>query len=324
MIQFASLQLALDSIRALPNYVPGSLASTYESTHDTTATDQVTCTKWTYRQELAATDQAFRAYKDRYAVISETLRLSDEVVTSVGLSYQVVSETFEGFNRVTNVPAGQQPVEYQLASFAFEMPTDADMAAYHAALSANPPTVPVLPRGCVGVSGTGAASDSNPIYSYHDYQIPGALTLGDIAAEWESLPRFTALETDTGFYLTVGDQSTFKRMGGFTLDGQGITLCGTNTMPAKMPPGGIYATVDLVPQVPIKMASGQPVVGTDGIPEVDYAVASGDYTNLFNGTAAIFPLFLRVKATRTRPCETDATGEIRPYVDIDWDLTRKK
>jgi hypothetical protein len=128
-----------------------------------------------------------------------------------------------------------------------------------------------------------------------------------------------------------------------------------------MPPGGVFATVDLVPVAPIQMASGVVVLDGDGIPAIDYTVAEGNYAHLYNGTAAIFPLFIRIKITRTRSCDFehpwttmwtagmsawDTEGnstwtslraafgafvaawnersEIRPYVDIDFDMTRKK
>lgn len=313
---FTSYEDLLAAVQALPGYVP-SFAPSGAYTEEVFNSVLTRTAPYAYYQAVG-TDGGISPRTCR-VVTSPALEPTDW-----WLHLPVISETVEGFSRVTNMPAGQQPVEYQLASCAFELPSDADMTAYHAALSADPPTIPVLPRGCLFAEGTGAATDTNPIVSYHTYQIPAALTLGDVAAEWMNLPRFTAIETDTGFFATDGDNSSWNRMGGFTYDGQGITLAGSNTNPAKMPPGGIFATVDLVPQVPIEMSSGSPVIGGDGVPVVDMTVVEGNPANLMSGASKLFNLFIRVKITRTRPCDLDASNnEIRPYIDIDWDLTKK-
>lgn len=314
MISVGTLADAIAAIEALPNFVTGSVEPVSQNVKDD-GTYQKICNVYKYKQEVSDGAGGFNTYKEREATVVEIYPTGGgDTSSSVGLTYKTLSETIEGYTRVVNIPAGQQEIEYQLSSAAFELPSDADI------------TNSTKPRGCVAMAGTGAASDSNPITSYHHWQIPANLTLGDLAAEWESLPRFTTFSTNTGFYLDPTDQSTWYRMGGFTLNGGvGVTLCGTNTNPAKMPPGGVFATVDLVPQVPIIMASGTPVLDTNGIPTIDKSTGSTLYSHIMGGTTVVFDLYIRVTVIRTRPCDLDANNaEIRPYVDLDFDLTRKK
>lgn len=314
MISFSTLTDALAAVEATTNFVPGSVELSSQNVQDD-GTYQKICTIYRYKQEVSDGAGVFNNYKEREAIVVQIYPTGGgDTPNSVGLTYKATSETVEGYTRVVNIPAGQQAIEYQLSSAAFETPTDADIASS------------TKPRGCVAMVGSGAASDSNPITSYHHWQIPGNLTLGDLAAEWENLPRFTTFSTNTGFYLDPTDQSTWYRMGGFTLNGGvGVTLCGSNTNPAKMPPGGVFATVDLVPQVPILMSSGTPVLDTNGIPTVDTATGGTLYSHIVAGTTVVFNLYIRVSVIRTRPCDLDASSvEIRPYVDLDFDLTRKK
>jgi hypothetical protein len=232
--------------------------------------------------------------------------------------------TAEGWLKTANPPAGPQSIEYAQGSVAMELPTDADVTAFLAA-GDRAAKLATLPRGCAWLEATGAAGDDSPVVSYHVYPIVADLSLNAVAAEWQNVPRFTQIEVDTGFYLDAADESTFCRMGGFTLANQGITLAGTNHQPIKMPPGGTWASANLYPQLPILMDGATPQMDGEGIPLVDHALGADLLAHLGAGTTIIANLIVRLKIKRTRPCELDAnSAEIRPYIDVDWDMTRKK
>lgn len=155
---------------------------------------------------------------------------------------------------------------------------------------------------------TGAVtSTSNPAIAYARWAIPEELSLNGIAAEWQAMPRFSMFEIDTGFYTNVNDETTWHRMGGFTLADQGITIAGDNNTPIPMPPGGTWASATIYPMLPISFdASGAPFVDMTG---------AGTY----------YQQYIRIKAQRFFALPKDTAGnEIRPYMDMDFDLTRKK
>jgi hypothetical protein len=135
-----------------------------------------------------------------------------------------------------------------------------------------------------------ATSKDNPLLAYVRWDIPEILRMGGIAASWQNVPRFTRVQCDTGFYFNQADETTFYRLGGFTMN-DGISLAGTFDGTAAYPPGGGWTAADIFPTATVP-----------GIGEVE--------------------LFIRLAITRNRACETSGGNEIRPYVDLDFDLTR--
>lgn len=175
--------------------------------------------------------------------------------------------TAEGWIKAPNAVAGQQPIEYAMGHCAFEIQTDSEIGY--------------------------TPSESSGHVHYERYQIKETLNLSSVNAAWLSVPRFTTINMDTGFYIDESQESTFQRLGGFTLN-EGITLAGDNPVGISYPPESTWASAEIYPFVNIP-----------GLGEKQ--------------------LYIRIRVERKRTCFLDSSSnQIKPYIDIDFNFTRKK